>query len=469
MASKENQNLQIVVIVLTILVLILAGVSVWLNGNKNAAVARADAANQKASQAAKGERQVQTQANTFKQMMGFGEADEYGTVQEAFQEDMDRFGGTFAEESHSYQKILHSIFDENRQLEKNESAAKDRVKELKSLLLAIEKDKDDQIAEHVKAKNAAIAEQEALRNGFNTAREVMTKKSEEMAAELESQRDRINELTSKHAATEKALSDEVTKLERMVEICKSKLPAPDPYAQPADGEIRWVDQREGKVWINLGEGDQLRPQVTFSVYSGDARDIRASESKGSLEVTRLLSSHLAEARITADEPARPLAVGDKIFSQVWNRGRKVGFAVAGVIDLDGDGSQDMGQLKSVIAVNGGKVDALPDGKGSVDGEMSVDTRYLVLGNYPEGAHKDHDAARKSWDKMNADADALGIETITVDEFLGLLGWRADRKTVKLGPGAQPVDAPLGLRREKLPQNADSQRSKFRRREPSGAY
>ncbi|MCG8450003.1 MAG: hypothetical protein MI725_10560, partial [Pirellulales bacterium] len=315
----------------------------------------------------------------------------------------------------------------------------------------------------------AIAEKESLKNQFEQRRQAMHDENKKIADQLAEQRTRIDELLAAHAESEKALNKEIADLKRAIVVLQANQAVPDPYAQPADGLIRFVDQRQRKVWINLGDLDRLRPQVTFSVYSADASDVKASESKGSIEVTRILSAHLAEARITADQITRPISVGDKVYSQVWNRGRKVGFAIAGLIDLDGDGDQDTDEIKNVIAINDGKVDAFPDGKGGVEGQMSVDTRYLVLGKYPEGAREEEDSARKSWDKMNRDADTLGIETITLNEFLNLLGWSAERRTVQLGPGSRPEDFPARAVEDVLPQNTNPQRSKFRPRKPRPSY
>ena len=40
----------------------------------------------------------------------------------------------------------------------------------------------------------------------------------------------------------------------------------------ADGEITWVNQRNGTVWINLGRADSLGRQTSFSVYAADTND-----------------------------------------------------------------------------------------------------------------------------------------------------------------------------------------------------
>ena len=469
MASKENQNLQIVVIVLAILVFILAGVAFWLNGKKTTAMARADDANTKASEAGRSEREMQAQANNYKVWIGYQEADTYDTLQESFAGDMEKYGKYFEEENRSYRNILENIFEENRLLGQNEVTAKAQVKDLTARLLSLEKEKEAQIAKHIEDKDAAIAQKESLRNDFQQQREAMIEENRKIADQLEEQRTRIDELTAACADTEKTLNQEIEKLKRMLVVLKDNQAVPDPYAQPADGEIRLVDQRQGKVWINLGTLDQLRPQVTFSVYSGDTSDIYAAESKGSIEVTQILGAHLAEARISSDEPTRPLEKGDKVYSQVWNQGRKVGFALAGIIDMNGDGVEDLAQMKSVIAMNSGKVDAMPDGKGGIVGDMTVDTRYLILGKYPEGARKEEANERRSWMKINEDATTLGIETITLDEFLNLLGWQAERRTVKLGAGARAEDFPAIMRGDRIPQDTNSQRRKFRPRKPQAAY
>ena len=79
----------------------------------------------------------------------------------------------------------------------------------------------------------------------------------------------------------------------------------------ADGRVSWVNQN-GTVWINLGAADSLRRQMTFTVYDADQHDAAKAEKKGSLEVTRILGDHMAEARITEDDPKNPIITGDQV-------------------------------------------------------------------------------------------------------------------------------------------------------------
>lgn len=71
--------------------------------------------------------------------------------------------------------------------------------------------------------------------------------------------------------------------------------------------------------------------------------------------------------------------------------------------------------------------------------------------------------------MNESADRLGIETISLDEFLTLMGWKVELRTVALGPSARPEDFPLESRGEyKVPNNQYSPGS-FRPRKPQPTY
>ena len=104
--------------------------------------------------------------------------------------------------------------------------------------------------------------------------------------------------------------------------------------------------------------------------------------KGTIEVTQILGDHLAEARIIDDSLIDPLVPGDKIYTPLWDPGHPERFAIAGKIDIDGDGRDDHERLKNLILLSGGVVDAdlQPDGKQT--GTMTVDTRDLIIGPAP---------------------------------------------------------------------------------------
>ena len=130
-----------------------------------------------------------------------------------------------------------------------------------------------------------------------------------------------------------------------------------------DGEIRWVDQRLGMVWINLGRADALPRQITFSVYPPDTTDLTAAGGqKASIEVTQILGDHLAEARMLDDTISNPIIPGDKIHTPLWAPGEKKHFALAGFMDVFGDGKSHLQTVIDLIKMNDGIVDAYIDEK-----------------------------------------------------------------------------------------------------------
>ena len=466
MASKENQTLQIFIISLVILVMLLAAGLIWVNSNRKAAVARATAAEESAQSARNAERQMQDESNSYKTWMGFAEEDSKSTIEKTFTEDMERIGQTFEEGSRFYRTILQNIYEENRKLSQSEVAAKLQVKELKKTLSAVEAQTKAQIEafsnDMKKLEQDAASERTKIADDYRR----INAEKDKIAAQLAEERNRYDELVAQHAAKQKEINERMANLERFNEVLKSDRKEVDPFAQPADGIIRWVNQRNKTVWINLGEADHLRPQITFSIYTADEDDALSAERKASIEVTRILSAKMAEARITEDIATNPIMEGDKIYSQVWSPGRQVGFAITGIIDMDGDGRDDIDRLKSVIALNNGKVDAVPGPNGSVEGQMSVDTRYLILGDRPEGQKLE--GAQRSWDRMSEQADTLGIEPISLTDFLRLMGWKSEQSTVKLGIGAQSKDFAATKEDPSMPKRGRAT-DIFRPRKPQPTY
>lgn len=467
MASRDNQTMQIFIIVLALVSLCLSVGLFMVNNARKTAVAQAKNAKESENAARQAANEKNNESSEFKTWIGYQEGDTFQTLTTTFEEDMKRWGGTF--ENPSYRKILENVFEENRKLAQSEADAKAKSKALDTQLLEIEKQKNAQIDQYKADANKATADKESLRIKFDKDRDQINQEKGQLASQLAEKRDEIDQMAADHNQAQEELTDKITKLERVIAILKANTAIPDPYAQPEDGRIAWVNQREGKVWINIGESDQLRPQVTFSVYSGDANDVSAAESKGSIEVIRLLGANMAEARITEDRSTRPLMSGDKVYSQVWSRGRQIGFAITGVVDLNNDGSDDLDQLKRIVQINNGKVDATPDGEGGIEGQMTVDTRYLILGNFPEDNLDSSKVARKSYQSMSAEADTLNIEVISLDDFLNVMGWVPEHRAVKIGKAGRSEDFPPRPRTDTIPRSRSNSKSLFRQRKPQPRY
>ena len=96
------------------------------------------------------------------------------------------------------------------------------------------------------------------------------------------------------------------------------------------------------------------------------------------------------------------------------------------------------------------------------GEITVNTRYLVRGDHPEGANEA--VLQEAWTKMSDDAQTNGVEVITLDKFLNQIGYAPDDRVVHLGAGRADVGlpGPTGNRSGRRPRRS----SQFRPRSPN---
>jgi hypothetical protein len=467
MATRENQGLQFSMIAFAILAIGLFVGLIFVNNARKTQKARADQAEASAKTARDQASQAQGDSTQFKEFMGFGEPDNLESIRTAFDADMVKWAPNMPAESRQYRIVLGNFFEENRKLVGNAAAAADEVKQLKDRLLAVEAQKEEQVKQFQEQMKKVSADAAAEHTKF-----------EDQYARIKADNDGIqkqmDELRTAHDEAIKTLEDQktqlknqISKLEGSIDKLRKGVPNPDQFAQPADGRITWINQRYGTVWVDLGSADGLRPQVTFAVAQAGLQDAAEAEQKGSIEITRILGPHMAEARVTKDDSKDPLVPGDRIFSQVWDRGRQVGIGIAGFIDIDKDGKSDLDKLKAIVAASGGVVDAGPDKAGKNEGELKVSTRYLVLGEYPNDARLAE--LGKSWNDLSEQATKLGVETVSLDEFLSLIGWRRETRSVPMGPGARAEDFPPEPAGQEMPRRTGQPGGAFKKRMPHTTY
>ena len=84
-------------------------------------------------------------------------------------------------------------------------------------------------------------------------------------------------------------------------------------------------------------------------------------------------------------------------------------------------------------MNGGVIDAElrpnPDGTVTPSGAITVNTRYFVQGEKP--SESTNPEVMKQYTVFAAERDKYGVETISVDKLLSLMGWKAEEKIVPL--------------------------------------
>lgn len=304
--------------------------------------------------------------------------------------------------------------------------------------------------EEVRTKQKRIDD---LTQAANEAATDLENEKAARAAEVKDKDSQIAKLTIINGK----LADEIDK------ITKTSFEIPD-------GEIRWVDHQNGRVWINLGEADNLPKRTTFSIYkknhNGVARGI--DDIKGAIEVTRIIDAHTAEARVIKDDLYQPIAKGDPIFTPIWSPGRRENFSFVGIIDLDGDGKSDRQKLHELVAGAGATIDNEVDDEGkriryikfpneTVEFEagtvpgIDVNTKFLVIGEMPDItlAARDEDKDRiekiqKHRKALGDEAKQQGVRIVNLNDFLSWIGYQPQRKLYV--PGSEkPYDLKAGQR------------------------
>jgi predicted nucleic acid-binding Zn-ribbon protein len=467
MASRENQGLQAFIIILTILSIgLLVGLvlqrNAWKTQLATATQAQADATKARGDAAT-----AQAETSALKELTGFSPEQTIEQIRETFEADMTKWAQGVPAESRQYRTVLGSTYDEKEKLAANVSAANEEMKKLKASLLAVENEKEAQVKKFQAEMEQIRADAAGQREKFDEDYARINGEKDDIQKQMDELRAEHDSAMTKLEGEKTQLENQIAKLEQSIDKLRLGVPNPDQFAQPADGRVTGVSQRYATVYLDLGSADGLRPQVTFAVAEAGLEDAAAAEQKGSIEVTKIVGPHMAEARITSDSATNPIMPGDRVFSQVWDRGRQVGIGIAGFVDLDKDRKSDLEMLKSIVAASGGVVDAAPDETGKKQGSLKVSTRYLVLGDYPNASNMGE--LKTSWNDLTQEAESLGIKTIALDEFLSLMGWQVESRSIVMGAGARAEDFPPEPLGEPMPRRPGKAGGAFAPRLPKSTY
>jgi hypothetical protein len=293
----------------------------------------------------------------------------------------------------------------------------------KTELANLKKQNDDVRA----AKDAEIV---ALQGKIDALGDVAKKNLGPLLQENDKVRKDQQRMASELASARKTITERGWELDRKrasEDIDVSKI-APENLATISnifgDGEM---------PYISLGSGDNLKPQVTFSIYGKGVDGKPLKESKGKLEVVRIVGDHLAQARITEvrDRRRDPVLVGDFLFNPAWNPNLKQHVAIIGTIDLTGEGRDNLQEFINGLKRENVVVDAYMDMKTSppkMVGEVTRQTDLLIVGAAPEltgvtvkeGDKKD--LIFKKMQEVQNDAAKLGVRIVRLNAFLEMSGY-----------------------------------------------
>jgi hypothetical protein len=335
------------------------------------------------------------------------------------------------------------------------------LQKLREALDAALADRDSKIAQVASLDKDLKTERDRLNLRIDTAGKAQSKAETDKQQVVATQDERVNALRDeisklnqdKNALDAQLLQEkeardrerlaknaEIAKLDVIINRLREELDQIQNVSfEVPDGLIVRVDLASKLVWINLGEDDFLKPRMTFSVYAKDNLGVgRGIEDiKGKIEVTKILSRHMAEAKITDEELTRPMVSNDLIYTPLWSPGLVEKFAFVGVIDLDGDGKSDWDELKQLLAVSGASIDTYVDDEGKrlpAESKITFQTKWLVRGEIPErdSVSTDSDKARlleiyKHNTDMTNEGRVNGVRTVRLNDFLAYIGFEAKRR------------------------------------------
>ncbi|MBY0522945.1 MAG: hypothetical protein K2R98_06085 [Gemmataceae bacterium] len=237
----------------------------------------------------------------------------------------------------------------------------------------------------------------------------------------------------------RAQKDIETKIRKLEE----KIPQVDLLAfDKPKGKILELDRVGNTVFLDLGSADYVKPGMTFSVFGlGEYKP--TAERKASVEVVSVSGDHMCMARVTEIKSATrdPILKGDLLYNPAWTPGLREHVAIAGFIDLSGDGRDETAEFVKSLEKQGVIVDAYLDLKemalkGALK-KLDRQTGYLILGELPDldkgGVMNQADPRlerkmniHEEINKLHEQAKALGITIVPARKFMALVGMKVPK-------------------------------------------
>lgn len=451
-ASKESQGLQIAVIIFAVLTILLAVTTYIFYAQSEENLTKKNDAERAAATAKALADKMTYRAGVLQYVVGDGGID-FATatakppgvtddvadrVLKSFDEDMKMYGNEAgAEGAKNYRTVPAYLINiiTGKQVAMVDSA--DEAKRVNA------KSAQDLAAEQGRTKSAEDAakkhadELASERDTFNKDRAATIAEKDKLAAQIGSKDAAIKKEREDSAKTQTALQGTITVLTQTAENLKKKKQELETGMvnrfEAPDGRVTLVNQAQRLVWVNVGSKDGAQRQTTFSVFDHDENGVANAEPKGRIELVRVVGDHLAECRILDDKPSNPILQNDVIFTPAWSPGQKVHFALVGVMDYNRDGISDRDTIRNWIQMSGGVIDAELHDDGTREGAMTVNTRYMVLGEKP--TERSGDRIVKEYTQLLGETSRYGTETINVQKLMSMMGVKPEERTVELGKSA----------------------------------
>lgn len=421
-------------------------------------------------------RTMENQLTRLKAMMGIGgftqaQIDEMknnsssdpdmAAIEAQYGQAMTTFGPEVPVEDRSYQRLPDYLINALR--DKNEQYATAQLEKTK-----IRTDAEAEIANAMKSKSLAEEQAAEANKKVATLSTQFDEDRARMNQEKEETRDKLNKVVLDFNGLRRTSADEKTKLNQKVAQLQGTIDTQknqlntlrNDQFETTQGYVRFVYDGGRRLLINLGSADALRPGVTFGVIDGEETRLQDADLKASIQIIKIEGPHLAEARVVAvPQVDNPIIPGDKVYSPFWAPGRRVKIAIAGEIDIDGDGRPDNDAIKGQIKAAGAEVAAELTSSGVQTGKLDPTVRFLVVGEAPEisdaAGLDQNDAAAvaiREFGRIKTQAAEYGITIIPAWKLQSYLKTIDDTLTTPLGSAVRGDDflPPSRVNLDRLP-------------------
>ncbi len=456
MAARDDSVIRGSLIACLIFLVLSFALNVFLYQWGSTSSQTADQAKDQLSTAQGDLRNMQSQSTMMKFMLGVGNLTEaqvdqlststgsdpdMDTIEQQFVRNMSYFGEEVDKQNQNYpalpEFLVNAIRSRNVQYsEAREEATTIREQADAEVTIArkaqtqaeTDKDKANQKLEEEQSKFAEDREKMNLAGAENRDTLLRTSK------ELNEERRRLKTNMATFEKRENTLLSTINT--QLIELQKLR----SDNFESTQGQISYVVRDGNVVNINLGSADDLRPGVTFGVIDAGETRLKDAKVKATIQVTKLLGKHRAEARVVARPEIRyPIIASDQIYSPFWAPGRRVKIALAWNIDLDDDQKPDTDSVASMVRAAGAEVAAIMNPDGSSEGKLDSSVRFLVLGETSDAADEADAADVVALSKLKTQAKELGVTVIPAWKLQAYLRTIDDSLTTPLGSAVRGQD------------------------------
>ncbi|KLU05102.1 hypothetical protein RISK_002864 [Rhodopirellula islandica] len=400
---------------------------------------------------------MQSEATLMKAMLGVGGLSqaqfdqltsstggdpEIEAIEQNFARDMALFGPEVDPQNRNYPALPEFLVNAIRNRNVQYSQARDEATQIRS-----QADSDIEVAR--KAQEVAEQSRDDANKKLETEQSKFAEDRQQMKLTTERTSDSLQKKITEFTTYRNKVTAEINELQQLETRLSSTIENQrqelvrlrSTNFESTQGLISYVYRDGNVVTINLGSADELTPGVTFGVIDGDETRLQDAKIKATIQVTKLLGDHRAEARVVAFPEIRyPIIPGDQIYSPFWSPGRRVKIALMDNIDIDDDSRPDTTEISSMIRAAGAEVAAILRTDGTQEGTFDSSVRFLVIGESERlDDQADNASEIEAVGKAKAKATENGVTIIPAWKLQAYLKTIDDSLTTPLGSAVRGRD------------------------------